>query len=297
MRKVIGGLPLFFVIVFFCKSAVDPRQDESSLDQAKLKEILQKTSEYCRKLESAVFNFVCLEEIEEKVKNVQGSRQDLVPDRRAEGGIPQTPRNIPHYELTGRTEENKYLYEYQLVRKKGRNEEIRTLLKKNGRKKIQQDAKLEAGRLQYENMAFGPIDLLSRRSQFYHDYKIVKEEVLNQEKVAIIEAAPNPSSPQHSTFGKIWVRESDFVILKILWNEKSINNLQYAEERAAQLKAKPQITLISEFDIEKNGIRFPSRVIFEEAHINRQGKKLVASEITVTYKDYKFFRVEVDVKY
>ena len=146
-------------------------------------------------------------------------------------------------------------------------------------------------------MAFGPIDLLSRRGQFYHDYKIVKEEVLNQEQVAIIEATPNISFPQHSTFGKIWVRESDFVILKILWNEKSINNLQYAEERAAQLKAKPQITLISEFDIEKNGIRFPSRVIFEEAYINRQGKKLVASEIAVTYKDYKFFTVEVDVKY
>jgi len=76
-----------------------------------------------------------------------------------------------------------------------------------------------------------------------------------------------------------------------------MGNYQAVEERAAQLKAKPCITSVSEFDIEKNGIRFPSRVIFEEAYINQQGKKLVACEVTITYKDYKFFTVEFDVKY
>jgi hypothetical protein len=293
MRKVIWGLSLFFVIVFICKSATDPRQDESSPNQAKLKEILQKTGEYCRRLENAVFNFVCLEEIVEKIKGPQEVAQRAILDR-TRYSLEDT---ITHYSLTEKPEKNKYLYEYQLIRKQGQNEERRTLLEKNGSKKVKKNAHLEVVRFYYEKMAFGPIDLLSGLHQLRYDFKIVNEEMLNQEELAVTEAAPKISAIGYTAFGKIWVRESDFAILKIEWDEKSLGNYQAIEERAAQLTSKPKITLTTEFGIEKNGIRFPSRVVFEEAYINRQGKKLVASEVTITYKDYKFFIVEVDVKY
>ncbi|NIM91444.1 MAG: hypothetical protein GTO17_10910 [Candidatus Aminicenantes bacterium] len=36
-------------------------------EQERLKEILSKTSEYCRLLEKAAIDFVCLEEISEKI--------------------------------------------------------------------------------------------------------------------------------------------------------------------------------------------------------------------------------------
>ena len=49
--------------------------------------------------------------------------------------------------------------------------------------------------------------------------------------------------------------------------------------------------------MQKNGIRFPSRLVFEEAYINPRGEKFTRSETTVIYKNYKFFTVEVDIKY
>jgi hypothetical protein len=199
--------------------------------------------------------------------------------------------------VTEKTQENKYLYDYQLIRKKGKNEESRTLLEKNGERKNEKGAKLESFAFYYENMTFGPINLVGEDGKLYYDYKIVKEERQNQEGVVIIEAVPKSSFPPNLPFGKIWVKESDFAISKIEWNYKSLRGYQLIEDRAKKYKAEPQITLTSEYGIEKNGIRFPSRLVFEEAYTTLKGSKFTRSETTVIYKDYKFFTVEVDIKY
>jgi len=58
----------------------------------------------------------------------------------------------------------------------------------------------------------------------------------------------------------------------------------------------PRITLTSEFAVEKNGLRFPSRLVAEEAYLNDRGRTFVRSTTAVAYKDFKFFTVEVDVR-
>jgi len=57
------------------------------------------------------------------------------------------------------------------------------------------------------------------------------------------------------------------------------------------------MTLVSEYKVEKNGIRFSSRYFIEEAYIGKKGKKFISSETTVIYRDYKFFTVETEIKY
>jgi len=292
-KKIILNLIGLFILFIFYQSVIAQNSSEEKTEQIKLTEILKKTREYCSRLKHAAFDYVCLEEISERINHSRDIVQNI---------LVRTPSSIPsrfetRFKTPKKIEKNKYIYDYQLIRKDYKTKECRILLEENSKKKNEKDAQLKTILFCYQKVLFGPIDLLSEYKQHYHDYKIIKEEILNGEKALVIEAIPKSSLKQRHLFGKIWVKEGDFSILKIEWNQKAIGNFQIIEEIAKRYKADPQITLISEYSIEKNGIRFPSRYFIEEAYISQKGKKFIRSETTVIYKDYKFFTVETEIKY
>jgi len=75
-----------------------------------------------------------------------------------------------------------------------------------------------------------------------------------------------------------------------------MSDFERAEKEAKKMGARPQITLTSEYAFEKNGIRFPSRYIIREEYIHPNWGKEKKSEITVVYKNYKFFTVDTEIK-
>jgi len=258
-------------------------------DQKDLDQILEKCADYCEKLSNLVLYFVCREEITEQIHNYNPvaighfSETDLKR-------ITKKGQNLP-------IEKNVYIYDYQVIRKENRTKERRILLEENGQEKNEKNAPLKTKRFEHEYMIFGPIGLLSKHQQQLHDYKFVKETRFKGEKVIVIEATPKSNFKLDKPFGKIWVRKSDFSILKIEWNPTSVKNYKKIEENAKKLNAMPQITFYSEFSFEKSGIRFPSKYSLKEEYINPKWGKFKKSEITVLYKDYKFFTVDTEVKY
>jgi hypothetical protein len=94
----------------------------------------------------------------------------------------------------------------------------------------------------------------------------------------------------------VWVKDNDCSILKVEWYQESIENYQYIEKVAKVLAAKPRIKLVTEYDYEKNGLRFPGRYYVEEAYMVLEFGKFVRSRKDVKYRDYKFFTVETEVK-
>jgi hypothetical protein len=234
MRNTGLKLAILAVIVIVSQSAASQNNNQANADHTRLKEILQKTGEYCHRLENALFDFVCLEEITEKIRQS--------PEIRTESPMERDSLGIPQLRVIERTKKNKYLYEYQLIGKKEKSEERRTLLEKNGKKKIQKEARLETTRLYYENVVFGPIDLFRKLGQLYLDLRVVNEETMNQEKVVVIEAVPKSGLTQFYPYGKIWLSENDFGIMKIEWNERSFTNYQLIEEHAKKSNAEPLMT-------------------------------------------------------
>ena len=127
----------------------------------------------------------------------------------------------------------------------------------------------------------------------------------------LIEATPIPNLETDYLYGRIWVRESDFSILKIEWNQKSIINFDLIEEEAKRFNETPVIKFYTEYALDKNGIRFPSKYSITETYSRRAGGRETRSETyrrrmggsytrsktTVVYKDYKFFTVKTEVKY
>jgi len=260
---------LFFVILSIqINSQTD---DPKTEDQEELKIILEKCAEYCEKLNNSVLDFVCEEAITEEIR--------------------QRDRGLPG------VEKNKYIYDYQLVRQGGTIDEQRILLKENNRKKNIIDAQLKTKRFHHKYIVLGPIGLLGRKQQEIIEYKILKEEFYKKEKVVILEASPKYPGEFNALYGKIWIRKRDFNILKIEWEQESLENFEDIEKIANRLHAKPKITFVSEYAFEKNEIRFPSKYSVEEMYILPNGIKHHMSRITVIYDNYKFFTVNTKVKY
>ena len=204
--------------------------------------------------------------------------------------IPRDPSSLFHS-----TEKNHYVYDYQLIQKEGNVKERRVLLEENGVKKKIFEAPLNVKRLHYKNITFGPM-LLSEFWQQYHDYRIVAKEKINGEMCFVVEALPKPSAGVAHLAGKIWVRERDFEVLKLEYDQETIDNYEGIEEMARKLDAKPRVKLTTEYGFEKKGIRFPSKYLQYEEYVDSKGVHFILSETTVNFRNYKFFTVETEVE-
>ena len=255
-------------------------------NEVDLEKILKKCAEYCEKLAYSSLYFVCNEKVKEEIYRPPPA---YIISR--SGGI--------YYSADYRqlARKNICVYDYQLIRKNFEINEKRILIEENGKKKNEKDARLKTRIFAHSNLIFGPVGLLSEFWQEYYNYTIIKREKLKRNKVVIIQAAPIPYMKTNNLYGKIWVREDDFSIVKIKWEPESIQNYELIEEFAKKLKAKPELEFLAEYDFEKNGIRFPSKCSIIERYLRQKGGSYTRSKTTITYKDYKFFTVETEVKY
>ncbi len=249
-----------------------------SLDSA-----LKSAAGYCERLESASLNYVCLEEIKEK-EWIPGKDASALPGG---GAFPSTFYT-----------QNTYVYDYQLIRKQGQIFETRTLIEENGQKRHERDAPLKTEVFQHHYVIFGPIGFVGSRWQTKHDYKIVKEEIIKNERCVVVEALPKDTKETGHLFGKLWLRIPDAAILKIEWNQASMGNIEAIKSFARRANLRPEIAFSSEYAVEKNGIRFPSRYFVKEDYIDQtRMQRINKSETLVTYENYKYFTVETNIRY
>lgn len=261
---------LISILIFFISSfqIYGRRADYDSTNEEELTTILKKCAEYCERLDKSSLFFICKEKIKE----------------------------IRYHPTLGDT--NVFVYDYQLIRKNKKITEQRILIEENGLKRHEKDAQLKTKLFYYKNITFGPYGLLSESQQQHYDYKIVNEDKFNNEEALVIEAIPKSVEVSHDLYGKAWVRKADFSILKIEWEQKSIENFKVSESIAKFFNAEPLISLVAIYGFEKNGIRFPSEFSIIEAYINKSTlNKSVRSRTTISYDDYKFFTVETEVKH
>ena len=257
-----------------------------------LETILRKTAEYCRKLEGVAFDFVCREEIAERIDPSLEVNTPMIPNW-AWTSLTQKVH------ITGKPPDikNSYVYDYQCVRAERKVREVRRLLEENKKKLDEPDAKLKTLVFVFGNVMQGPVGLFGERAQILYDYKISGQDKIGKRPVVIVDSEPRTDdSAAKNLYGKAWIDAETCDILKIEWSEKRVGNFDIFEKRGEKFNRKPRITLRTEFSVEKNGIRFPSKLSLEEAYLTERGRVFVRSETNVVYKDFKFFSVEVEVK-
>ena len=261
--------------------------------QPQLPALLAKAAEYCRKLESAAFDFVCREEISESIDpNLDVARKGPPPNP---GWTTYSGPTITISKV--RKVKHKFVYDYQCVRAGRTIREMRTLLEENKKKKVVPNAQLGTSVVVFGMALMGPVGLFGERFQPDYDFAIAGEEKIGKTRVLVIDAKPKAGAPPtRNLYGKAWIDPATGDILKIEWSESRVGRFDIFEKRGELYKRKPRLVIRSEFSAEKNGIRFPSRLSVEEAYLKESGKAFVRSKTEVVYKDFKFFTVEFEVR-
>jgi hypothetical protein len=151
---------------------------------------------------------------------------------------------------------------------------------------------------------FGPVTLLDTERQAKYHFRLVGHEKLQDRDTAVIEAVPVDEKDAQFVYGKMWIDAGDYSVLKIKANPNSILGYQKLRALADELNTRLYITLETEFYKFREGIRFPTRIRFEEnykggAFITQQtGSRGWDRTKTMTeYIDYMFFNVDMDVVY
>lgn len=246
-----------------------------------LPQILETTLDYCRRLEGVSLYFVCSERVEEREYSPPLkllSTVDLGPERHFRGTVLE--------------------YDYQVIRSAKSFEEVRTLHRENGRARHEPNAPLKTRIFKHKYMIFGPTGLFGEFWKDRHSHTLLREERVNGEVAQVIEAKPLGPPEPNLVYGKAWVRKSDCAILKIEWDQRALGNFERVEKTARALGegTRPCLSIVCQYGIEKNGIRFPDRLTIREDYESRRGI-LRVSETTVDYANYKFFTVETEVRY
>jgi len=279
---------IFFLLFIFCttlnififqgKGSPNPNNREKNLA-----EILKKCSEYCERLAQSSLFFVCEEKIEERIYGYW--YLGFSSSYRYTRSDPQ------------KVDKNSYLYDYQLIKKGNQIEERRILLEENGKKKNDKNAELKTKRFFSRRPIFGPVGLLSKDSQEFYEYKILKEDTLEGRQVIILETKPKSKMENRPNYGKIWIDKEDSSILKIETEEESIVGYETLRKELEKQGLSPSLKATHYYYTKEKGLRFPSRTIFEESYSGAKLRgKIKKSETTFVYDNYRFFTVEVEVK-
>ena len=267
--------------------------DNSDVD---LPALLDSAADYCRKLEGAALDFVCLE----KIVEIFDPKLDVKPPIVYPLEKLVTMTNIDRLkDLSIRfpPKKNTYIYDYQCIRKKGELIERRTLLRENGRKRNEPNVELKTSVVLYQHILLGPVGIFSSRNQPLYDYAVVGRKKIKRRSVIIVEAVPKRDAPSSEVlFGKAWIDPVSGDILKIEWNPERVGHFERFQKRGENYGLEPKLTLMSEFEVAKNGLRFPTCFFAEEAYLTKTGRSFVRSATTVTYQDFKFFTVEVEIQ-
>ncbi len=281
-----------------------PAQKKKTAEEARpapdlpLEEILARAAEYSRRLESSAFDFVCREEIRETIDpSLEAGLKDSSPGIFLD--LPDSGKYLgPTVSLRSvRKIKRSFVYDYQCVRAGRAIREVRTLLEENGKRKNVPNAELETSVVVFGNSLLGPVGIFGERFKSDYVYSFAGQAKVGRVRALVIDARPRPGAPPtRNLYGKAWVDPATGDILRIEWSENRVGRFDVFERRAQVFKRTPRLVIRSEFEAEKNGLRFPTRFTVEEAYLKESGKAFVRSTTEVVYKDFKFFSVEYDVR-
>jgi outer membrane lipoprotein-sorting protein len=271
----------------FCFAA---RAEEMSGDRDLLQEgndlpsILARCAAYCSKVRSSALNFVCEEKIFEKTfqdrpRMVSSKAQDEVTY------------------FTAKTGQNRFLYDYQLVKKGTTLGEKKTLLEFNGKKADPQNASIKPRRFQSSNPLFGPVGFFDENWHDLYEYELKrKTDRLLDREAYVIKVTPKISIENKPNYGILWVDTEDYSILKFEVEGSSLAGFEQVLAEAKHQNLKPVFVTVHEYAISKNGVRFPSRTSFSEKYERLDDSSSVSlrSRTEIIYDHYRFFTVETE---
>jgi hypothetical protein len=266
--------------------------------------VLRSARQYCARLEKAALDFICLEEVSEKLDQGHDrlspgvKTSPIASDNSgttSSGGLTgggRQGRPMSFDSRPGPKFDNAYLYDYQFVRKVGKVGEKRVLLERNGKKAGPKTPEPQLLAFHFADILLAPVQVLDERFEEYYAYRLLGRDKVGELDAWILEVKPRLAGISRYLGGRIWLKADDTSVLRIEWDPTTFGSYENILARAEGYRAVPEVRSYTEFGVAKNGLRFPSLDVTEEAYRDADGKLFVRSRTSVVYRDHKFFTVE-----
>jgi TonB family protein len=290
----------FQVVVHFDPGAGDFQEKESKKARGEQsypepqRTILAEGAKYCLKMKGAVLDFYCRETIKETHYFLGDDKWVLIASRDKSGNT--SVQRV----LSGdakKTVRKIFVCDYMLIRKEFIPEERRTILKKDGRPPQNPQKLLNERRYKVLAPLMASIRLLEADRQWQYSYRIVDQDKVRERKTYVIEALPISGNADGVEYGKIWLDQKDFHILKCEIHGVPLEAYEDVLTESADLNIKPVFKATHEYEVENNGILFPTRSeirVSYDYEVDGQPKKMIKMKTDFDYDQYKFFTVETE---
>jgi hypothetical protein len=245
-RIVVSKGALVVSLIPLC-AIISTSGSTQSAERFQLGLVLKGVRAYCRQIERAALDFVCLEEISEKVDLSHQKQQGVRVDPRIASGV----GGVGRMGLSGRllsynpdstpTKGNHlYVFDYQFIRKQGRFQENRVLLEKDGKKAKTKGKQPQVAVFSCSEILLLPARLLDERVAEYYDYYLLGEGHSAGTKTWILKVTPRLSIGGYLG-GTILINQADSSILKIEWDPTTFGRYAAILQNAVLYEATPEI--------------------------------------------------------
>jgi len=271
----------FFILVFlFGFLGADSIETEKST--LLLNKYLAGSARYCEKLKSEAYHFYCKEKI-------LLEKDDFIYGRLIKG------------KLTRRISKKNYLFDYQIIQKRGKLQERRRLIADKVAKKESDPYTLNLLFLS-EKAVFGPNSILDKERQSNFNFKLLEYKKTGENDLVVIEAIPKKPGKIFFLSAEIYIDTTDFSVRKIV-GPVYVSGYKSMKRIAASYKSRLSLVCEIRFNHEYKGLFFPTFIYISEKYIggsmiyrNVGPRGWERSKTIFTYSDYKFFEVGTEVK-
>lgn len=248
-------------------AAAAPAPAPGRESEAVLAVMLDKAAAYAEKLKQAAFHFICREDVSQDV--------------------------FAHASVTGSAAARTgWVYDYQIICQNGRITENRVLLEKNRLPQHVAKAQLETVFHSYFSF-YMPVTLLAREKRRLYQYRLIGRERIRDQncwRIGVVRRRPG-SIP----WGEAWISEDDGAVLQIQLDQTSIVGFDKMAQKAVEKGFIPDIATIHEYELSRDGVRFPSRTTFIEKYKSLRVPAFERSRTRFEYRDHMFFAVATKV--
>jgi len=296
-----------FVTIVFFPNIVTPQITEAGLNDSivgkdtvtdrsrDLGAVLEACADYCERLSDYALYYVCIEKIDEMVKEFTDANGIAVAMTSLDLRPTEYMVSKSSFLQLKEAEKDSFLYDYQLIRGDGKIKEERILLGSTDVKKDDKDTFLGTKLSHSLQPILVPAYLLSNERQHLFSYSLGKDEKVKGRKSYVIEVLPLSNERTEVIYGKVWVDKENKQILQIEMEASFLNGYEEIYEECSKHYLSPRFKITHLYEVEKNDILFPSQ---SEISISYFGlltsKEELKSEIDIKYSSYRFFTVDVD---
>jgi hypothetical protein len=266
-----------------------------------LKEILEGAAAYCDKLKKSSFHFSCQEKVVIDRIPLTASGEREVPIRANDAAIGRFDQ-LDKIRRKVYTRIQSYLFGYRFKKQGKKINEERQLISSKDDVKVDPNKVIRAGAFFSERMVFVPIRLLDRGLWARYDFRFIRHSKWKGQPAAVIEITPKKSIKTTTIYGKLWINTTDFSLLRIEADPRSIPGFTGLTQLADKLQTKLYLSLETEFEESRDGIRFPTKVHMLEKykggrHISRHrgSKGWDRKRMIFEFTDYQFFNLQTEV--